>query len=299
MRSQQTNIETVMSLAATMSHSVKRFPASTYFLLTHVISWGGVLLVIGGLSGIPGTAQEFETLLLPAVLAMLAGPSIAGILCTWFFQGTSGLGELRSRLLRWRVDAHWYALSLVAAPLAVAVTLLLLSRYSPVYLPGILATSTPWLHLVLGIMTGLAAGFLEELGWTGFATPQLRRSYSVFSTGIIIGLAWGLWHLLVVWWGSSATSGGLSMALYLPVMLFAFLPPYRVLMTWVYERTGSLLIGMLMHATLTASVRIFDPIAISGVPILIYNLALGALLWIAMVAVIFSRSISERRPAGM
>jgi membrane protease YdiL (CAAX protease family) len=253
----------------------------------------------GGFSGIPGTVKEFETLLLPAVLAMLAGPSVAGILCTWFFQGTSGLSELLSRLLRWRVDVRWYALALVAAPLAVAATLLVLSLYSPIYRPGILTTSTPWLHLVLGIATGLAAGFFEELGWTGFATPQLRRRYSVFLTGIIIGLAWGLWHLLAVWWGSSATSGGLSMALYLPVMLFSFLLPYRVLMTWVYERTGNLLIGMLMHAALIASVRMFDPLAISGVPILIYNLALGAVLWGAAAPLILSGSASERRPTGM
>lgn len=281
-----------------MIEYLKRFPAPTYFVLAHTISWGGVLLVVGGFGGIPGTAAAFEALLLPAVLAMLAGPSIAGILCTWLFHGKAGLSDFLSRLLRWRVDARWYALSLVTAPLAIAATLLLLSRFAPVYLPGILTTSTPWSHLTLGIVTGLAAGFFEELGWTGFATPQLRRRYSVVLTGIIIGLAWGLWHLLVVWWGSSATSGGLSMALYLPVMLFSFLVPYRVLMTWVYERTGSLLVGMLMHAALTASVRIFDPLAISGVPILIYNLALGAALWIAVLAVILWRSSSERRPTG-
>lgn len=273
----------------------KRFPASTYFILTHVISWGGELLVIGGFSSIPGTTEAFETLLLPAVLVMLAGPSIAGILCTWLFQGTSGLNELQSRVLRWRLDARWYALALVAAPLAVAVTLLLLSHSSRIFLPGIFTTSTPWFHFVLGIVTELAAGFFEELGWTGFATPQLRRRYSMFSTGIIVGLVWGLWHLLVVWWGSGATSGGLSMTLYLPIMLFSFLPPYRMLMTWVYERTGSVLISMLMHAALTTSVRIFDPLAISGVPTLIYNLALGAVLWVGVISVIVSPSLSGRR----
>jgi hypothetical protein len=87
------------------------------------------------------------------------------------------------------------------------------------------------------------------------------------------------------------------MALYLPVMLFSFLPPYRVLMTWVYARTGSLLMAMFLHAALTASVRIFDPLAISGVPILIYNLALGAVLWIAVVPLVFSSSVSVRNPA--
>jgi membrane protease YdiL (CAAX protease family) len=276
---------------------LKAYPASTYVVLTHVISWGGVLLVIGGLSRIPGTAEEFQTLLLPVVLVMLAGPSLAGLFCVWFFHGRAGLSELASRLVRWRVDARWYAFALVTAPLVVAATLLLLSRFSPVYLPGILSTSTPWSHLALGVATGLAAGLFEELGWTGFATPQLRRRCSVLLTGIVIGLAWGLWHLVVVWWGSSATSGGLSMALYLPVMLFSFLPPYRVLMTWVYERTGSLLVGMLMHAALTASVRIFDPIVISGTPILIYNGTLGVVLWIAVLTVVRWRPASRPAPS--
>lgn len=78
-------------------------------------------------------------------------------------------------------------------------------------------------------------------------------------------------------------------------MLFSFLTPYRMLMTWVYERTGSVLISMLMHAALTTSVRIFDPLAISGVPILIYNLALGAVLWVGVISVIVSPSLSGRR----
>jgi hypothetical protein len=42
---------------------------------------------------------------------------------------------------------------------------------------------------------------------------------------------------------------------------------------------------MLMHTSLTASVRIFDPLAISGVPLLTYNLVLGAALWVVVAVV--------------
>jgi hypothetical protein len=51
-----------------------RHPVPTYFALTFAISWGGVLLVIGGPRGIPGTREQFEKLLPFAILAMLAGP---------------------------------------------------------------------------------------------------------------------------------------------------------------------------------------------------------------------------------
>jgi hypothetical protein len=68
-------------------------------------------------------------------------------------------------------------------------------------------------------------------------------------------------------------------------MLFSFLPPQPGAQVWVYDRTGSLLVAMLMHASLTASVRIFDPLAIAGVPLLTYNLVLAAALWVAVAAI--------------
>jgi hypothetical protein len=45
---------------------------------------------------------------------------------------------------------------------------------------------------------------------------------------------------------------------------------YRVLMVWVYDRTGSLLVAMLMHASLTATTLIAGPLAISGADLLTY-----------------------------
>ena len=56
-------------------------------------------------------------------------------------------------------------------------------------------------------------------------------------------------------------------------------------MVWVYDRTGSLLVAMLMHASLTASVRIFDPVPISGASIVLYNVVLGVALWGIVVVV--------------
>ena len=59
--------------------------------------------------------------------------------------------------------------------------------------------------------------------------------------------------------------------------LFSFLPPYRVLMVRVYERTGSLFISILMHASLTASMIFFGP-AVKGAESVIYNLIFATTL---------------------
>jgi uncharacterized protein len=255
-----------------------------YIALTFVISWGGVVAAVG-IDGFPGTTENFQTMLPIVVVAMLVGPSLAGVVVTALFLGKTGLGDLWHRLLKGRVGARWYGMALLTAPLPVAGVLMLLLIVSPVYRPGIVTASDPVAHLVLGVVTGLAAGLFEEIGWTGFAVPRLRLRYGVFATGLIVGLVWGAWHLLVTWWGSSGTVGSLPMAIYLPAMTLSFLPPYRVLMVWVYDRTGSLLVAMLMHASLTASVRIFDPVPISGAPIVLYNLVLGIALWGIVAAV--------------
>src|SRR6185503_13725239 len=77
---------------------------------------------------------------------------------------------------------------------------------------------------------------------------------------------------------------------------FLFLTLFRVLMVWVYERTGSLLVAMLMHGSLTASARILIPPATAGVPLLTFDLVWVAALCvvIAAVAVANSEHLSRR-----
>jgi membrane protease YdiL (CAAX protease family) len=262
---------------------VARYPVAVYVALAFAISWGGVVLTVG--DGFPGSPDEFASRLLPVVLAMLAGPSVAGLVVAGAADGRSGVRDLWSRVGRVRVPPRWYLAALGIAPLVVLTTLLFLSVGSHAFRPGVLSAPDPTSHLLVGLATGLAAGLFEELGWTGLAVPRLRRRYGMLTTGLIVGVIWGAWHLLVVWWGSTSSSGGVSMALYLPVMTLSFLPPYRVLMVWVYDRTQSTGIAMLMHASLTASVRIFDPIGLSGRPMLIYNLGLGVVLWLIAATV--------------
>lgn len=71
---------------------------------------------------------------------MFAGPSIAGILMTGLVDGTAGFHDLRSRLIRWRVDGRWCVVAVLTAPLVVTAVLLPLSLSSAGFLPGVFAT---------------------------------------------------------------------------------------------------------------------------------------------------------------
>jgi CAAX protease family protein len=84
----------------------------------------------------------------------------------------------------------------------------------------------------------------------------------------------------------------------MPVDLFSFLPAYRVLMVWVYDRTGSLLVAILMHASLTTSSLILGPLALSGWPLVTCLLALTAALW-AVVAVLAATNARPPRLQGI
>jgi membrane protease YdiL (CAAX protease family) len=284
-----------------MKTSIQSHAVSIYFVLAFAISWGG-LLAIGGLSGMSGATWQSDPRLPWLVLAMLAGPSVAGLLLTTMVSGFAGLRDLRSSLLRWRVGARWYAVALLTAPLVFTAVHLALSLASPAFLPTVVNTSDrAW--LLLGASAGaLAVGVFEELGWTGFAIPRLRRRYGSLATGLIVGVAWGAWHLLTNdIWIASTYSGDLPPALFVTAtgvsLVVGQLPAYRVLMVWVYDRTGSLLVATLMHASLSACTFILGPAKVTGLALVAYGFALAAAWWIVVAVVAATtRGQAGRRP---
>ena len=275
----------------------KSHPVLTFYVLTFVISWGGMLLVLG-LDVSQADSEEIGRLMALVYVALLAGPSAAAILLTALLGGTEGLREFGSRLLKWRVGARWYAVALLSAPLAALAVLYALSLTSRDYLPRIVTTGDRAFLVQFSILSALIVGVFTELGWTGFAVPRLRVRYGILSTGLIVGLLWGAWQSFVVYWGAGDSPGTLSPAFFLPAVLFTWLPSFRVLMTWVYDRTGSLLLAMLMHTSLIATWTMVTPLTITGWPLLIYYLAFSAALWviIAVVAVANRGQLSRRPP---
>jgi membrane protease YdiL (CAAX protease family) len=199
------------------------------------------------------------------------------------------------------VGARWYTAALLPGPLLVAAVLLALSLVSPVFLPGIVTTDDRVALLLFGLAWGLiGGGLLEEFGWTGFAVPTLRLRYGALATGLIVGLLWGAWHFLIAFWASSALAGEQSLATFVAGFLAFYvvaLPAYRVLMVWVYDRTASLLVVMLMHAFLSASTLILQPQTTAGH--LTWNLILAAALWVVVAAVaVANRTQLERGRIG-
>ena len=265
-----------------MVDHIRKHPLLTYYVLAFAISWGAILLAVGPADflSIRGSSPTFA---LAGILSLM-GPSLAGLLLTGLLDGRAGLSDLLSRLRRWRVGLRWYAVALLTAPLVNVATLFALSLGSQEYLPAIVTSDDKVGVLLPGIGVGLFVAAFEEVGWTGFATPRFRLSHGVVSTGLIMGVLWGAWHL-PLFAGNAGSAGSVPPALLVAALLFGWLPPYRVLMVWVYDRTQSLLLVMLMHLVIVVGQFAFAAEAISPEGRFTSVIAYGAALWLVVGAV--------------
>ena len=280
---------------------IRRHSVPVYYALTFTISWGGVLFAVGP-ANIPSTEEHFRSVLPLAIGMLLAGPSFSGLLMTGLVHGRAGYRELWARLCRWNVGAGWYAVAFLGAPLVLFATLLALSAFSPVFLPGVLVTDEKVTKVAFGLAVAVSAGFFEELGWMGFAVPELRRRHGVLATALIAGVLWGAWHIFTMAaFAGVAYAGELSLPVFMTLrslgLLVGGLPAFRLIMVWAHERNASLLLAMLLHFGLTAATLIFEPVGLVGSALITYDVVSTAVWWLVIAAVVAaSRGRLARSP---
>ena len=199
---------------------IRRGPLWTFFLITFAVAWGFVPF---------GSFGAFSPLLAALVVIPIT-------------QGMSGLRQLGSRLLRWRVSWHWYALA-IGVPLAVFMIAVPLTVALGAPAPS-LGQLAPWYSVVMAfalrLVNPMDGPIGEEPGFRGFAQPGLQASRSPLAATAILGVVVSLWHLPLV------------------LMPQFDLPPLGLLTTfaitfwyaWLFNRTGgSVLLTVLAHAT--------------------------------------------------
>lgn len=235
---------------------VRRHRVAIYFAVAFAISWGGVLAVVLP-SGLPGRGGVLESLSGHVFVAMAAGPMLAGVGLTFVVEGWAGLQRLGHSMAAWRCSPVDYLCAALAAPAIALVVLGALCLISPDFTPG--AFGPGGLSLIaMGAGVGLAAGFFEEIGWTGFALRNLLTTGSVLAAGLMVGLLHGLWHLLAGYWGEGLVYG----IWYVPYFLMAWivgLTGLRVLIAWLVSRTQSTLIAQIAHASYTGGLMVLWP----------------------------------------
>ncbi len=141
-----------------------------------------------------------------------------------------------------------------------------------------------------GILFGVPAGFLEEIGWSGFAFPKMSSTGKALGPAIVLGMIWGAWHLPAINFLGAAAPHGRYWIHFFVAFAFA-MTAMRVLISWLYLNTKSVLLAQLMHVSSTGTLVIFSPRVSPAQEVMWYG-AYGCVLW-AVVGVMAARRLSE------
>ena len=253
---------------------MKRFiqdrPVGVYFLLAFAIPWLPSFLVAGPKFF---RGEDVELLVMMIGVAMFAAPILSGILIAYIVDGKRGIGDMFHRMKIWRVG-KWYLTLLIFPVLILVVSLLLSATVSPAFAP---------VFLIGSIMMGLAAGFLEEPGWMGFAFPKMREKHGLIRTSIYLGLIHGLWHFPVWFLFTYADLGIFWFPFFIAFVIS--LVALRVILVWAYSHTNSLLLSQLIHASSSGFLSVLTPEWIEPVNWAIFYSVYAVFLWVVALVV--------------
>lgn len=198
-------------------------PVAGFIVAAYAISWSlwALAWVLDG------------TILAPIVFVAGAfGPAVAA------FAVQRRLGEpvrpWLAAIVHWRVAPRFvvYAVGVPFALFGVA-NLVLLAAGEPVEFSRLPGRLLPYLGTLVVVM--LVLGGQEEPGWRGFLLPRLEAGHTPLRATLLVGVVWGVWHVPLY--------GPLGFAV--PLVLAFFY-------TWLYNRTGSVLLAIVLHGGLTA-----------------------------------------------
>ena len=239
-----------MNLAAAAKDAIARHPVAA-FLVIGIGVFGAFVLVP------PVVDAELLPFDLPlyGVLGGIFGAALAAFVVTAATDGRAGVADLARRSLRWRVPVRWYFIALFGVP--VLATVLALAIYGAEALES---PSGGWARalgaVVVVFVLQLALFQLpEEIGWTGFLQDHWQDRYSPLKLSAMVAFPWAVWHLPDFF----ADEGiGVEQLISAPVFLvieFISLFFARVVIVWLYTRTGrSVLLVAIFHASFDASI---------------------------------------------
>lgn len=209
------------TVAAPSDTWLGRHPLTGYFALAYAISWPFWLLsrLAGGTIG--------------TVLIVIGGfgPMLAAAIMIRHTGGS--LSEWLRAVIRWRVPVRYYAYALGLPLLIMTAMNLGLAALGEQPELSMIPERIP-AYLQTFLLTLVIFGGQEEPGWRGFALPRLELRHSPLLATLILGLGWGVWHIPLY--------GPLGFVV--PLVLAFFY-------TWLYNKTGSVLLCILLHASFT------------------------------------------------
>ncbi|MFW5963825.1 MAG: CPBP family intramembrane glutamic endopeptidase [Natronomonas sp.] len=234
---------------------VEAHPVAAFFVGAYLYTWV-----------VSAPAVFMEPSWTAAILVYLGsfGPPISAAVVTW--RRGDDVRAWARQITRWRVGWKWWAVA-AGLPIAAAliITLVLLVVRGPVDLGQALPSPLLFVGIFLFALV-LSGGLNEEPGWRGFAQPHLNERYGAVPASLLIGVVWAGWH--APYFVIPVTPHS-SFPLVNTLGWVGGILTLSILLGWLYNNTGSVLLAMVLHAMAnTADVVIplaADRIVIDGI----------------------------------
>jgi membrane protease YdiL (CAAX protease family) len=261
---------------------IKRHLLGTYLAILFVwIAFWAIAAISVVPSNLANGVADIPSILL--VTLLIGSPSFVAVVLTGIVEGKPGIRRLLAGFGKWRVSPIWYAVALFTPAIVGNLAFLfqgLLGGPSSRDLIARLPAALPWF---------VFAPLMEEIGWRGFLQPRLMEKYKTWIASILVGIAWGTWHLSLNAIGFSHY-GNLA----LPMMILAGpiqLTAIAIIIGWVYERTkGSLLLAGILHGSVSTSAALFGPPNPTSIQDFRMMLISTLLFWLVSVGVTVSQA---------
>lgn len=224
----------------------RRFGVPLFFALALAISWSvWVPMAMQKLAGKPAPTG------FPLNALAVWAPALAAVLTLLVSREKGGVDRLFSQLKSWRSGLSWYLAAFLypaaAWFAAYGIDRLLGNSYRVNFFPiGRMFRPEQAYMIAVALVFVLPNTLGEELGWRGFALPELLKRLGPLTASLILGGFWAAWHLPM--WLMYGKTG-------LPLVAsFVWVIAISVVFTWIYRGSGNrLLLAWLLHSSLTAT----------------------------------------------
>jgi uncharacterized protein len=220
-----------------MVEFIRRHPALSLLFVAMILGAAPLLAIRAGL--LPVEARQLGAF----------GSSLAAIILAAVEGRKRGVRELLARFLIWRVGLRWWAFALFSTVIPSVAALLLFDLFGGPTVDWSALKPLPSVVPMIVMLT-ILAGAGEEFGWRGFALPRLQARHSALVSSLIVGVAWGIWHIPMFLIEGTTQYKWQQEAGLIPAVLGygAFCIVWAIQYTWVFNNTrGSVLLAAVVH----------------------------------------------------
>jgi membrane protease YdiL (CAAX protease family) len=177
------------------------------------------------------------------VASTLFGLLLPAVVITRVVDGSAGVRDLGRRAVAMWVSLRWYALALAGVPvLAVGLAFAVFGVPTATLTTGALVSALVSGLLVQTVLTLVPNNWAEEVAWMGFFQSRLQARSTPMRAAALTAPLFALQHVALV------VGLPVTLAVALMMLLVVVSVPFRAVMGWAYNSTGSLFLVGVLHA---------------------------------------------------